>query len=349
MSRKLKPQPKLSVAKRQPPRWQRERNLVLIVWIVISLAIVIALGLVGYWSYDTYVAAWHKPVAKIHKTVLGNETVLGNRTVLGDETIVKMDYYVKMLRLQIINSGQTTIDTTTLPYKTLRDIEDSELIRRATSELGIQVTQQEISDEINSYLTAAVSGEGNSTQDLAELYEKWLDLVRLTDAEYRGVVESTLLREKLADYLKEQQPETTKQVHLHAILIDTEEKALEVIERAGSGEDFTALATELSIDEESKKYGGDLGWVPKGVLITELDNAAFKMEVGELSEPIMTSKGYYIITLSEIDENRPLDDAYRDILAATEFDNLLNTLRTASAIEDYLDRDKIDWAIDKIV
>ena len=56
MSRKLKPKPKLTVAKKQSPRWQRERSISLLIWIIIPLIIVLALGLVGYWAYDSYVA-----------------------------------------------------------------------------------------------------------------------------------------------------------------------------------------------------------------------------------------------------------------------------------------------------
>ncbi len=96
MSRKLKPKPKLSVAKRQPPRWQHERNMVLIIWIVIPLAIALALGLVGYWSYDTYVAAWTQPVVKIGNETIGNATA-GNVTK-GNVTVLDMRYFVKMLR-----------------------------------------------------------------------------------------------------------------------------------------------------------------------------------------------------------------------------------------------------------
>jgi foldase protein PrsA len=349
LSRKLKPEPKLSVAKRQPPKWQHERNLTLIVWIVIPLTIVLALGLVGYWGYNNYVAVWHQPIAEINKTVLGNET--GNQTILGNETIVRMDYYVKMLRFYSFVSGNQS-NTASLPYQTLNQIENDELTRRAASNVGIQVTSGNITQEINSSIRSSAGGNITDAQ-LNEIYQGWLDRVRLSDAEYRQVVEANLLREKLREYFKDQKIATeTKQVHLYDILVGNEGNATEVLNRLQNGEDFATVAQELSTDEASKPYGGDLGWLPRGILSyyidPQLDQYAFSLEVGNISEPIKTTKGYYVIKVSEIEENRPVDDQYREILAASELDKWLNELMGASNIKDYLDQDKIDWAMARI-
>ena len=349
MSRKLKPEPKLSVAKRQPPRWQHERNLVVFAWIIIPLTILLAVGLVGYWGYNNYVAVWHQPVVQIDRTVLGNET--GNQTILGNKTIVRMDYYVKMLRFYTVNSGNQS-DTTSLPYQTVSQIETDELTRRAALNLGTQVTPGNITQEINDSIRSSVGG--NLTEaELNEIYQEWLNSVRLSDAEYRQVVEANLLREKLREYFKDQKiPTETKQVHLYAILVSNEGNATEVLNRLQNGEDFATLAQELSTDEASKQYGGDLGWLPRGILSyyidPQLDQAAFSLESGNVSEPIQTTRGYYVIKVAEIDENRPVEDAYREILAASELDKWLNELWTASNIKNYLDQDKIDWAMARI-
>jgi len=242
LSRKLKPEPKLSVAKRQPPRWQHERNLVVFAWIIIPLTILLAVGLVGYWGYNNYVAVWHQPVVQIDRTVLGNET--GNQTILGNKTIVRMDYYVKMLRFYTVNSGNQS-DTTSLPYQTVSQIETDELTRRAALNLGTQVTPGNITQEINDSIRSSVGG--NLTEaELNEIYQGWLNSVRLSDAEYRQVVEANLLREKLREYFKDQKiPTETKQVHLYAILVSNEGNATEVLNRLQNGEDFATLAQEL--------------------------------------------------------------------------------------------------------
>jgi parvulin-like peptidyl-prolyl isomerase len=92
--------------------------------------------------------------------------------------------------------------------------------------------------------------------------------------------------------------------------------------------------------------------LPRGILSyyidPQLDQYAFSLEVGNVSEPIKTTNGYYVIKVSEIDENRLIDDQYREILAASELDKWLNELMGASNIKDYLDQDKIDWAMARI-
>ena len=350
MSRKLKPEPKLSVAKRQPPRWQHERNLVIFAWIIIPLTILLAVGLVGYWGYDNYVAVWHQPIAEINKTVLGNET--GNQTILGNKTIVRMDYYVKMLRFYTVNSGNQS-DTTSLPYQTLSQIENDELTRRAALNLGIQVSSDELGNATDTYVLRLTGGNATQPGALKESYQRVLDVLRLSEGDLRQVVEANLLREKLREYFKDQKiPTETKQVHLYDILVGNEGNATEVLNRLQNGENFSTLAQELSIDEGSKQYGGDMGWLPRGILSyyidPQLDQAAFSLEVGNVSEPIQTTRGYYVITVSEIDENRPIDDQYREVLAASELDTWLNELWTASNIKNYLDQDKIDWATARI-
>lgn len=356
MSRKLKPKPKLSVAKRQPPRWQHERNLTLIVWIVIPLAIALALGLVGYWSYNTYVAAWTQPVVKIGNETIGNATA-GNVTK-GNVTVLDMRYFVKMLRYySLVSTGN--ISSTSFPYQVLQWVENDELVRQAAPGLAIQVTTDEVTAKINNDLISSVGGGGNSTgnitgnitlpqTDLGKMYQQWLNYIRLSDSEYRHLVEATLLTQKLSDQITQSVPTEAKQVHVYAIKVDTEGNATEVEKRLQNGEDFATLAAEVSTDETTKQYGGDLGWVPQGILISELDQAAFSLAEGNVSEPIVSTNGYYIIKVAGI-EDRPIDDQYRQMLASTAFTNWFEEQRNIVEIKDYyLTQAKATWAMNHI-
>jgi len=356
LSRKLKPKPKLSVAKRQPPRWQHERNMVLIVWIVIPLAIALALGLVGYWSYDTYVAAWTQPVVKIGNETIGNATA-GNVTK-GNVTVLDMRYFVKMLRFySLVSTGN--ISSTSFPYQALQWVEDDELVRQAAPGLGIQVTPDEVTEKINNDLISSAGGGGNTTgnitgnitlpqTDLGKMYQQWLNYVRLSDSEYRHYVEATLLTQKLSDQITQSVPTEAKQVHVYAILVDTEGNATEVENRLKNGEDFATLAAEVSTDETTKQYGGDLGWLPQGILLPELDQAAFSLAAGNVSDPIKSTNGYYIIKVAAI-EDRPVDEQYREMLASTAFTNWFKEQRNVVEIKDYyLTQAKATWAMNHI-
>ena len=79
------------------------------------------------------------------------------------------------------------------------------------------------------------------------------------------------------------------------ILVEKQSESLEVLERIKSGEKFGKLAKELSTDKGSGKKEGNLGYFTKGMMVKPFEEAAFKLEIGEMSEPIKTEFGYHII------------------------------------------------------
>ncbi|MBL4773207.1 MAG: SurA N-terminal domain-containing protein [Alcanivoracaceae bacterium] len=98
---------------------------------------------------------------------------------------------------------------------------------------------------------------------------------------------------------------------------EVKQEILKVAARIDNGEDFAELAIEISQDPGSAKNGGDLGWVSKGDMVEAFDEKLFTMNVGEISEPVLSSFGYHIIKLLEIKipEITPLNES-RDTLTA---------------------------------
>ena len=80
-------------------------------------------------------------------------------------------------------------------------------------------------------------------------------------------------------------------------------------QRILDGEDFADLALRFSNDPGSGSQGGDLGWAARGRYVPEFDEAAFTLEVGEISAPVKTSFGYHIIEVLERDDERPKEEA----------------------------------------
>ena len=68
--------------------------------------------------------------------------------------------------------------------------------------------------------------------------------------------------------------------------------------RALAGEDFAALARELS-EGPSAKDGGDLGFFRRGDMVAAFENAAFELKAGEVSAPVRTPFGWHVILLVE--------------------------------------------------
>ena len=103
-------------------------------------------------------------------------------------------------------------------------------------------------------------------------------------------------------------------------------KVADVIRRAKAGEDFAKLATEVSEDPGSKGKGGDLGWVSKGEMVPQFEEALFKLKKGELTaEPVRSPFGYHAIKAFDVKEDtrKPLREvapAIRERLATEAAD-----------------------------
>ncbi len=74
-----------------------------------------------------------------------------------------------------------------------------------------------------------------------------------------------------------------------------------------NGSDFAEMAQRLSDDKGSAMRGGDLGWFSLGMMVKPFEQQAFKMQLGEISEPIATDFGWHIIRLDDRRAVLPLD------------------------------------------
>ncbi len=98
-------------------------------------------------------------------------------------------------------------------------------------------------------------------------------------------------RKVYEDAAKAQPPET--EVHARHILVPTEDEAKAALARVKKGEDFAKVADEVSKDPGSQ--GGDLGWFTKDKMVPEFAAAAFKMEAGQISDPVKSEFGWHVI------------------------------------------------------
>jgi peptidyl-prolyl cis-trans isomerase C len=92
-----------------------------------------------------------------------------------------------------------------------------------------------------------------------------------------------------------------REINTRHILLKTEEEAKQVQAKLQKGEDFTELAKKYSIDPNVRQTGGEIGFQPKGSLIPEFENAAYKLnKVGQMTGIVKTQFGYHIIRLEGV-------------------------------------------------
>jgi peptidyl-prolyl cis-trans isomerase C len=101
-----------------------------------------------------------------------------------------------------------------------------------------------------------------------------------------------------------------KEVHARHILFrapsgddkaakEAEDKVKAVIVRLKKGEDFAKVAAEVTEDPSGKANGGDLGYFTKEQMVPEFSDAAFKLETGQISDPVKTQFGWHVIKVED--------------------------------------------------
>lgn len=127
------------------------------------------------------------------------------------------------------------------------------------------------------------------------------------------------------------------------ILVDSEEKANELLGRIKAGElSFEEAAGQYSTCP-SGKQGGNLGDFGSGQMVPEFENACAGMEVGELSAPVQTQFGYHLIRLNKKEEGGEM--TYEEVK-----DNLMEALKEEkqqAAYQSKVNQLKILYPVDK--
>jgi len=131
-------------------------------------------------------------------------------------------------------------------------------------------------------------------------------------------------------------PEKRKLTH---IVVKTEQEAQKLLAEVKAGKDFSLLAEQNNTDATRKKKG-DLGWLRKGVMVKEFDDAAFQLKKGEMSGIVKTRFGYHIIRLEDIkeQEQKKFEDVKADIrrrLEQQRIQELENQLKDTYGVKVY--------------
>ncbi|HSD92695.1 MAG TPA: peptidylprolyl isomerase [Methyloceanibacter sp.] len=154
------------------------------------------------------------------------------------------------------------------------------------------------------------------------------------DAKISDAVSEAEAKKIFDEKIAEMKPE--QEVHARHILVATENEAKEIVERLKKGDDFAALAKEKSRDASAE--GGDLGFFPRGQMLKPFEDAAFALDVGEISEPVQTQFGWHVIKVEEKrDQPLPAFDQVKEAIIAqlvqAKAQQVVTGLRDAAEIE----------------
>jgi len=119
--------------------------------------------------------------------------------------------------------------------------------------------------------------------------------IGVSEETIRDIIEITIIREEIIEIVSAEVADEAEHVWIRHILVADEDTANEVVEKLAAGEDFVDLAAEYSLDTSNNENGGDLDWFSRGAMVQPFEEAAFALEVGEISDPVQTDFGWHIL------------------------------------------------------
>lgn len=199
----------------------------------------------------------------------------------------------------------------------LSDLVRARLLEQAAGEeLGITVDEADV-DAKRAEVVEQLGGQEAFDEIVAQNRLSPQDL----DAQLRSLAYQELVAERLTRDLRVPREEI-RQVYereyagssprVRHILVETEEQARDALRRVRAGEDFAAVASEVSGDPGSAQRGGDLGAIRRGATVPEFEEAVFGARPGEVVGPVRTQFGFHVI---EVLEPPPLQAVEDDIRA----------------------------------
>ncbi|HEX2654839.1 MAG TPA: peptidylprolyl isomerase [Xanthobacteraceae bacterium] len=128
-----------------------------------------------------------------------------------------------------------------------------------------------------------------------------------------------------------------KEVRARHILVETEDQAKAVLDEIKKGGNFAEIAKQKSKDPGAAE-GGDLGYFTKDQMVPEFAEVAFKLDKGQLSDPVKTQFGWHVIKVED-KRDRPMPefdkvkDQLENYLTRRAQAELINKLRTDGKVE----------------
>jgi parvulin-like peptidyl-prolyl isomerase len=223
------------------------------------------------------------------------------------EPIRLVDFEQEVLRFESAKVDSGTDLATLGEYRTqvLQALIDRRLLAQGAVEHGMVVTQDELDQSIENLATELGGNEAMGV---------WLATVGYTLEGFISALSEEMLAAKMIDLIVAEAPEVSLQVHARHILVTSVEEAERIRELLLSGEDFADLARQYSLDASTRPAGGDLSWFPRGyLLIPEVEEAAFSLEPGEISEVVTSILGFHIVQTLERMERELEPEPYRQL------------------------------------
>lgn len=188
---------------------------------------------------------------------------------------------------------------------------------------SVIVTDVEVDGNTEQRMAMILQNSGNSPEQLERVYGKTLEQIKV---ELREQIREQLIAREMTNVITKDITVTPAEIKKFFNKIPTDslpfyssdvevaqivrtakvsaaqeeearKKLLDLRERLLKGENFTELAMKNSEDQSAQYNGGELGYVGRGAMVPEFEAQAFKLKLGEISQPFKSPFGFHIMQL----------------------------------------------------
>ncbi len=268
-------------------------------------------------------------VAAERQLVDGIAAVVGDQIVLESE--IDEEFYLYQMRTGGSTAGIAGPEGLAIRTQIVSEMIDEMLLvamaKRDTIELEPGMLEAEMDNRIDDLrerhgsqeaLEAALEAQGLTIDQLMGMYSDDIERRLLAEMVVRGEIHRKLdvtwgeVDTYYAEHTEEiaQMPETYEIAGILVVPKVSEaakrvaiERMTGIKDRLEAGEAFEDLAREHS-DDASAELGGDLGYVTRGIMVPEFEEAVFALEAGEVSGIVPTRFGFHLIRVDEKEDDR---------------------------------------------
>lgn len=242
-----------------------------------------------------------------------------------NEEIVTVDQLREELRPIVPRIRQTSLTREEfdakleeVSFEVLRNLIDRILIVQDFEESGYRIPKVYIEKEYDDYITEEFNGDRVA-------FHEWLRMEGKTPRQFREDLSKSMIVDfmrnrmrksqnavspaKILEYYEENQVifYEKERVHLYQIMLapianeSTDlllEEARKILRQIEGGASFEDMARQFSKDDK-KKNGGDWGWVERGDLAPDIEEVAFSLNEGQVSEPVVKDGYVFILYVTD--------------------------------------------------
>jgi parvulin-like peptidyl-prolyl isomerase len=199
------------------------------------------------------------------------------------------------------------------------------LIEQAAARDGVTISDA----EVESVIARDINENGGQGQ-----FEAWLQANNWTYDEYKNRQHSMMISSQMFERVTQSVPTLAEQVHARHILVATEDETRNLLAQLQSGADFATIARQYSLDPSTKESGGDLGFFPRGTLVVpEVEDVAFSLSVGQISDVVHSAMGYHIVQVLERVQDMALTEESWQALREATFRRWVSELWATANVE----------------